>query len=265
MNYLLRDSNMSEHAALFEFHHELKDFLPVSLKDAPVRYEFDGKPSIKDSIEVIGVPHTEVDLITVNGKSVGFGYHLKDGDEASVYPVSHSVDISPRVRLRDEPVPVFVVDVNLGKLARLLRMAGFDAVFSNSYNDHDVARVAHGENRIVLTRDRRLLRHGIVTHGYWVRASDPERQLVEVLDRFGLWSSLSPFNRCLDCNGVIAAVPKEDVLEQLEPKTILYYDEFYKCSDCGKIYWKGSHYDHMNSVLDGIKSCSAGYSDSTNR
>lgn len=250
---------MGEYTALFEFHNELEDFLPHYSRGVPILYEFDGKPSIKDSIEAIGIPHTEVDLITVNGKSVGFEYHLKDGDRAAVYPVNHSVDVSRRVRLRDRPVPVFIVDVNLGKLSRLLRMAGFDAVFDNSYNDHDVAGVAHSENRIVLTRDRRLLRHRIITHGYWVRSSDPEKQLIEVLDRFALWSRINPFNRCLDCNGVIEPVPKEDILEQLEPKTIFYYDEFYKCSDCGKIYWKGSHYDHMNTVLDGIKSSSAGY------
>ncbi len=248
---------MSEHTALFEFHNELKDFLPDSVKDVPVHYEFDGKPSIKDSIEAIGIPHTEVDLITVNGESVGFDYHMKGGDEVAVYPVSHSADISPRVRLRDKPVPVFIVDVNLGKLAKLLRMAGFDAVFRNYYNDHDVAGLAHTENRIVLTRDRRLLRHRIITHGYWVRSSDPGQQLLEVLGRFNLWSRINPFNRCLDCNGAIVPVPKDDILEQLEPKTILYYDEFYKCSDCGKIYWKGSHYDHMNTVLDSIKSSSA--------
>lgn len=250
---------MSEHTALFEFHNELKDFLPDYAKGVPVRYEFDGKPSIKDSIEAIGIPHTEVDLITVNGKSVGFDYHLKDGDRAAVYPVSHSVDISPRVRLRDKPVPVFIVDVNLGKLARLLRMAGFDAVFRNNYNDHDVARLAQEENRIVLTRDRRLLRHKIITHGYWVRSFDPGQQLIEVLGRFDLWVNINPFNRCLDCNGVIEPVPKEDILDQLEPRTILYYDEFYKCSDCGKIYWKGSHYDHMNRVLGNLRNSSVGF------
>ncbi|MEQ9618156.1 MAG: Mut7-C RNAse domain-containing protein [Deltaproteobacteria bacterium] len=244
---------MSEYEALFKLHDELQDFLPASVKGATVHYEFDGRPSIKDSIEAIGVPHTEVDLVTVNGKSVGFGYHLKDGDEVFVYPVSSHVKISPRVKLRDKPAPVFIADVNLGKLARLLRMAGFDTVFRNDYDDHEVARLGCGENRIVLTRDRRLLRHRIIAHGYWVRSPDPGKQLIEVLGRFDLWSDVAPFNRCLDCNGVIEPVPKQDILERLEPGTILYYDEFFRCSDCRKIYWKGSHYDHMNSVLENLR------------
>lgn len=256
---LLRNRLMSEYKAHFKFHDELTDFLPSSFEGPGVHYDFDGKPSIKDSIEAIGIPHTEVELITVNGKSVGFGYHLKDGDEVSVYPVSSDVDVAPRIKLRDEPVPVFIADVNLGKLARLLRMTGFDTVFRNNYSDHDVAGLAHMENRIVLTRDRCLLRHRIIAHGYWVRSSDPGRQLVEVLKRFDLWSGVIPFNRCLDCNGVIKPVPKLDILEQLEPRTVLYYDEFFRCTDCEKIYWKGSHYDHMNSVLEDLRNLSADF------
>lgn len=244
---------MSAYIAYFRFHGELNDFLPRSGKDKQCRYEFDRNPSVKDSIEAIGAPHTEVDLIIANGLSIGFDYHLADGDEVEVYPVSNEVNISPRVNLRDEPIPVFIVDVNLGKLARLLRMSGFDAVFKNDYNDHDVARIAHEQQRIVLTRDRRLLRHKIITHGYWIRSSEPRKQLIEVLDRFTLWDDINPFNRCLECNGIIKSVPKEEVLDRLEPKTVLYYDEFFKCSDCGKVYWKGTHYDHMNSVLDEVR------------
>lgn len=250
---------MSDYEALFKFNDELEDFLPASLGGTQFIYKFDGKPSIKDSIEAIGVPHTEVELIIVNGQSVDFGYHLKDGDKVSVYPVSSHVMGPPRIKLRDRPAPVFIADVNLGKLARLLRMAGFDTVFRNDYNDHDVAGLAQRENRIVLTRDRRLLRHKIIDHGYWVRSSDPGEQLIEVLRRFDLWSDVNPFNRCLECNGVIEPVPKQDILERLEPKTILYYDEFFRCSDCDKIYWKGSHYDHMNSVLEKLSNSSAGF------
>ncbi len=249
---------MSEYSAYFRFHGELNDFLPHSARDKQVHYEFDRNPSIKDSIEAIGVPHTEVNQIIVNGDSVGFGYHMAEGDDVSVYPVSINVDISPRVKLREEPVHIFIVDVNLGKLARLLRMAGFDSEFRNNYNDHDVARLAHTENRIVLTRDRRLLRHKIITHGYWIRSFEPRRQFVEVLDRFGLWSEISPFNRCLECNGIIEPISKEDVIDQLEPRTVLYYDEFFRCADCGNIYWKGTHFDHMNSVLEEIQNSCGG-------
>lgn len=246
--------NISNSKALFRFHDELNDFLPGRYKNVQVQYDFDCKPSIKDSIEALGVPHTEVDLIIVNGNSVGFDYHVQDSDEALVYPVLNDVDISNKVKLREKPEHIFIVDVNLGKLAKLLRMCGFDAIYSNSYTDYDVAQSADKENRIVLTRDRRLLKQRIITHGYWLRSADPDQQIYEVLKRFDLFSIVKPFNRCLECNGLIKPVEKEEILNQLEPKTIQYFDEFYQCQGCKRIYWKGSHYEHMSKVLDKIKS-----------
>lgn len=243
----------SHYKAFFKLHGELNDFLPVQHKHRTVQYEFEGNPSVKDCIEAIGVPHTEVDLIVVNRGSVGFDYHLVDGDQTSVYSVLNGIDISPRVNLRDKPEPLFIVDVNLGKLAKLLRMCGFDAIYSNKYNDHDVARLAESENRIVLTRDRRLLRQSIITHGYWVRSTLAYEQIKEVLRRFGLHPFVKPFNRCLECNGLIKPVEKNEILGSLETKTKRFFDEFYKCIDCHKIYWKGSHYDHMNQFLGNLK------------
>jgi uncharacterized protein len=152
--------------ALFHFYGELRDFFPGPAMEYPIRYGFDGNPSVKVAIEAIGVPHTEVDTIVVNGTSVGFGYHLNDGDEVSVYPVSLPPSVSPKVCLRGKPSPRFIVDVNLGKLARLLRMLGFDAKYGNDYTDHEVAGLAEKEGRIVLSRDRRLLRFKAIVHGY---------------------------------------------------------------------------------------------------
>jgi len=246
--------SVSNSKALFRFNGELNDFLPGHYKNLQVQYTFDGKPSIKDSIEAIGVPHTEVDLILINGNSVGFDYHLQDGDEASVYPVFNNVDISNKVKLKEKPEPVFIVDVNLGKLVKLLRMCGFDAIYSNKYTDHNIAELAEKEDRIVLTRDRRLLRQRIIIHGYWLRSIDPDQQIYEVLKRFDLFSIVKPFNICLECNGLIKPVEKDEILNQLEPKTIQYFDEFYQCQNCKKIYWKGSHYEHMSKFLDNIKS-----------
>ena len=245
---------VSNFKALFRFYSELNEFIPSHYKNLQIQYDFEGKPSIKDSIEAIGVPHTEVDLIIVNGNSVGFDYHLKNGDEASVYPVFSDVDISTKATLRENPEPVFIVDVNLGKLAKNLRMCGFDAIYSNKYSDHDVAQLADRDNRIVLTRDRRLLKQRIITHGYWLRSTDPDQQIYEVFKRFDLFSIVKPFNRCLECNGLIKPVEKDEILDQLEPKTIQYFDEFYQCQDCKRIYWKGSHYEHMSKVLDKIQS-----------
>ncbi len=243
---------MPENRAFFHFYHELRDFFTGPGAAISLKYDFDGKPSVKDAIEAIGVPHTEVDSIVVNGTSVGFGCPLKDGDAVSVYPASFSPEIPVKAALRGEPPPSFVVDVNLGKLARRLRMLGFDAAYRNDYADHEVAGLAESEGRIVLTRDRRLLRFRIITHGYWLRSDDPRIQVKEVLGRFGYYPLVKPFNRCLECNGDIVPVEKEAVLDRLEPKTRLYYNEFYTCTDCGKVYWKGSHYDRMKETLDSL-------------
>ncbi len=244
---------MPENRALFHFHRELRDFFPDPGTSFPIRYGFDGKPSVKDSIEALGVPHTEVDSIVVNGSSVGFGCHLKDDDEVSVYPASFSPEIPGKVALRGEPRPSFVVDVNLGKLARRLRMLGFDAAYRNDYADHDIAGLAGREGRIVLTRDRRLLRFRIIEHGYWLRSDDPNRQISEVIKRYALSLLIKPFKRCLVCNGVIKPVEKDKVIDRLEPRTKIYYEDFYICSGCGKIYWKGSHYEHMNETVEFFK------------
>jgi hypothetical protein len=244
---------MPEYRAYFHFYRELRDFLAGPGAAISVKYDFDGKPSVKDAIEAIGVPHTEVYSIVVNGTSVGFGYHLGDGDAVSVYPASLGPEIPAKIPLRREPRPSFVVDVNLGKLARHLRMLGFDAAYRNDYTDHEIAGLAESEGRIVLTRDRRLLRFRVIEHGYWLRSDDPLVQVKEVIRRFGLDPSIKPFNRCLECNGVIVPTEKESVLDMLEPKTKLYYDEFSICADCGKVYWKGSHYEHMNETLEIFK------------
>ncbi len=240
---------MPEYRASFHFHRELRDFFTEPAEAISVQYGFDGKPSVKDAIEAIGVPHTEVDTIVVNGSSVGLGYHLADGDAVSVYPASFSPELPSTVALRGKPRPLFVVDVNLGKLARLLRMLGFDAAYRNDFHDREIAELAAGEGRIVLTRDRRLLRFRIIEHGYWLRSDDPNEQISEVVKRYALSPIIRPFKRCLVCNGEIEPVEKEKVMERLEPRTKIYYDEFFNCSGCGKIYWKGSHYERMNETL----------------
>lgn len=245
---------MFESLAEFVIYDELNDFLPSEKKNKLISYSFNGKPSIKDAIEAIGVPHPEVNLIVVNEKSVGFDYHLRDGDAVSVYPISNSSFEASKVKLREEPPSEFIADVNLGKLARMLRMSGFNTVYKNSYSDHDVAGRAEKEKRLVLTRDRRLLRFKIITHGYWVRATKPGDQIIEVMRRFDLISTIRPFNICLECNGIIEPVEKETILDDLEPKTKLYYDEFYHCVSCEKIYWKGSHYEHMSEQISQISS-----------
>ncbi len=237
----------SEHSAEFRFYEELNDFLPPEQRKRTIFRRFNGHPGIKDCIEAFGVPHTEVELIVVNGQSVGFDYQLQAGDRVAVYPVFESFDVAPLVRLREAPLRriAFVLDVNLGKLARRLRLLGFDTLYSNRYRDAEVADIAAAENRIVLTRDRRLLHAKRITHGYWVRSVHPEEQTAEVIRRFALQGQIEPFKRCLVCNGLLKPVEKSAVLDRLEPKTRLYYEDFYLCEGCGKIYCEGSHLQKM--------------------
>lgn len=236
--------------ALFRFYAELNDFL-CEARQGLVSYAFDGHPAIKDAIEAQGIPHTEVDLLLVNGASVGFDYQLRDDDRISVYPVFESFDIQSLVRLRQAPLRElrFALDVNLGKLARWLRLLGFDVLYRNDYDDAELARVAAQQNRVVLTRDRRLLHRKEVSHGYWVRSVDPDEQVEEVLHRFQLERRVRPFHRCLSCNGRIHPVAKAQVLDKLAPKTRRYYDEFYQCGSCLKVYWKGPHYTQLQEKL----------------
>jgi uncharacterized protein with PIN domain len=240
--------------AVFRFYGELNDFLPPKHRQCDIEYSFQNTPAVKDAIEALGVPHTEVDLIVVNGQSVGFSYRLRDGDRIAVYPVFESLDISPIVQLRERPLRriAFIADVHLGKLARLLRLLGFDTLHSNSYEDSELAAIAAAEGRIVLTRDRELLKHNAVTHGYWLRSTHPIEQAREVVRRFNLEELIDPFRRCLVCNGLLAPVAKEEILSQIPPRIAVEHDEFFRCTSCQKLYWRGTHYPKLERYIAAI-------------
>ncbi|MBS1222530.1 MAG: hypothetical protein H6R24_2035 [Proteobacteria bacterium] len=237
------------------FYEELNDFLPPERRKVCFSHDFQRRASIKDMIEALGVPHTEVDLILVNGESVDFSYIVRDGDRISVYPTFESFDIQPLVRVRLRPLRTsrFVLDVHLGKLARYLRLLGFDALYRNDYDDAELARLASVEQRILLTRDRDLLKRAMVTHGFFVRATDPRRQIEEVLDRLDLYRAIQPFLRCTRCNGLLAATPKRQVWERLAPKTRLYVEMFWTCGQCGQVYWEGSHLPHIRRFIEALQ------------
>ena len=207
-------------------------------------------------IEAFGVPHTEVEVILVNGRSVDFSYIVQDGDRISVYPMFESVDITPLLRLRPAPLrkPKFVLDSNLGRLARYLRLLGLDCLYRNDYQDAEVARIASEQQRTVLTRDRTLLRRRIITHGYYVRAQQPHRQVREVLARFDLYGQVKPFSRCTRCNGELESVDKQTIVDRLEPRTRKYYEEFRRCTDCGQVFWQGSHHTRMQQLVAALLS-----------
>jgi hypothetical protein len=234
------------------FYEELNDFLVPALRKVTFSHTFNRRTSVKDMIESFGVPHTEVDIILINGQSVDFSCIVQDGDRISVYPVFESLDISPLVRLRPAPLrtPAFVLDANLGRLARYLRLLGFDCLYQNDYDDETVAGIADRQQRIVLTRDRALLQRRIITRGYFVREVRPRPQVKEVLARFDLYRLVSPFNRCIRCNGLLQAVDKQTIVDRLEPKTRKYIDTFRTCTACGQIYWQGSHHARSLRLIE---------------
>ena len=238
--------------ASLRFYAELNDFLPNERRMTDIAYSFHVSSSVRDLIESLGVPHTEIDLILANGESVGFDYAVRDGDRISVYPVFEALDIGPLARVRPEPLrnPRFVVDVHLGRLAAYLRMMGFDALYRNDASDEDLARTASEEERILLTRDRGLLKRSAVTRGYFVREIRPRPQLAEVLERFELARLAAPFTRCLSCNGPLERTAKEAVEERLPAGVRERYSEFLECPLCRRVYWRGTHYERMRGLVE---------------
>jgi len=182
---------------------------------------------------------------------VDFARRIADGDRVSVYPVFEGLDIASATRVRPSALRVtrFAADVHLGRLAGYLRLCGFDTLYRNDWQDEALAKTAVTERRILLTRDRGLLKRAEVTHGYLVRNHRPRAQLVEVLDRFDLWASLRPFTRCSVCNSAVEPVAKESVFDRLPPRTALYYEEFWRCVGCGRLYWQGAHYRSLLGLL----------------
>lgn len=240
--------------ATFRFYEELNDFLPNSKRKIRFENEFIGRTSIKDLIESIGVPHTEIDLILVNGKSIGFDYLVKDNDYISVYPVFESLDISALQHLRPKPLREnkFVLDVHLGTLARYLRMLGFDSVYKNDFADKEIVKISLKENRTILTKDKGILKRSEVTHGHFIHNKDPKKQILEVVNRFDLKNQIIEFSRCLNCNSKIEKIEKEKVIDQIPPKVKEWQNEFWICSNCNKIYWKGTHYENMMILIHKI-------------
>lgn len=224
-------------------HGKLNDFLPNHSNENSVQASFNQKTALKHIVEVIGIPHPEVGLVQVDGHEADLNYPVQDGDIIHIYP---------RVVVEQQysgDGPKFVLDNHLGKLTDYLRLLGFDAVYAKDWPDGDIAQYAHEQGCILLTRDRGLLKRKIVANGYCIRADDPEQQLAEVVTQYQLNSYITPFQRCPRCNGKLAPVKKEDIIDQLQPLTRKYYDEFMQCTSCEQIYWKGSHFQHMQSML----------------
>ncbi len=243
------------HKIIFRFYEELNDFLPKEKRKRRFEHHYIDRAAVKDVIESFGVPHTEIDLILVNEKSVGFDYLINDGDNISVYPVFESFDISEVQHLRPKPLrkPKFICDVHLGKLARYLRMMGFDVLYKNSLTDEEIVNLSQKEKRAILTRDRGILKRNEVTHGYFVRGSEVENQTEEIIHRFDLQKSIKEFTRCLDCNHKLIKIAKAKILGELPLKVAASQNEFFRCPGCAKIYWKGTHHRKMLSFIKKMK------------
>lgn len=237
--------------AVFRFYAELNDFLLPERRGVAFEYPFELPAAAKDLIEAIGVPHTEIELLLVNGQTAAFSLVLRDGERVAAYPPFHSLDISSESLVRPKPLARvrFVSDIHLGRLAAYLRMAGFDTLYRNDYADEELAAISARERRILLTADRGLLKRGIVIHGYYVRSRNPREQLAEILRRYQLFGRTAPFTRCLECNAELEPVAKEAVWDRLPAKTRELHDEFLLCPCCARVFWKGSHYEHMRRFL----------------
>lgn len=234
------------------FYQSLNDFVRPALRHAEMSHTLDRKASIKDMIEAFNVPHTEIALMLVNGSAVDFNYIVRDGDYIQVYPACPNLTATGLSQLRPALLPPlkFIVDVNLGKLARNLRLLGMDCGYQNDYADDDIARISSEEQRIVLTRDRSLLRRKIIVYGYYVRADAPMTQTKEVLNKFDLYPQIKPLTRCTHCNGLFRKIDKRMIEHRLEPLTRQYYQHFLMCSQCQRLYWQGSHHARLIGLIE---------------
>jgi uncharacterized protein len=237
--------------ARFRFYAELNDFLPEARRQREFGYGFIGTPAVKDAIEAIGVPHTEVDVILVDGESVDFSRLLKGGERVAVYPVFERYDVSPVTRLRPAPLRStrFVADVHLGSLARNLRLLGFDTTWARDLEDQAIIDIAADERRIILTRDKGILKAGRVTRGYWLRATDTPGQVDEVIRALDLGGNIRPYTRCMECNGKLEPIERSEAARSVPLQVILVYRDFNRCPDCRRVYWKGSHFERLAQVV----------------
>lgn len=255
--------------ATFRFYDELNDFLPRARRAKEFATPCARAATVKHMIEALGVPHTEAALILVNGESGGFGQMLEEGDRVAVYPRFETLDVTglsrlpqlqqesqasqaPREPQASHVAPRFVADAHLGGLARLLRMAGFDTLYDNGYRDEEIVAIAAEQDRIVLTRDRELLKRRAVSQGCYLHAIKPELQLRELFERLGLAPAAQPFSLCLHCNLALRAIDKALVLDGLPPSVRELHEEFTSCEACRRVFWKGSHHKRMQALLDTV-------------
>ena len=229
--------------AEFRFYAELGDFLPLRHRGRSFEHAVAGHQSVKHAIEALGVPHTEVGLLLINGQAASLDSRIQAGDRVSVLPVL--LRLMPPRQGNDR----FIADAHLGRLARYLRFAGVDTRWRNAWSDADLVKIACSEERVVLTRDRDLLMHRALGAGCYLRDKRPLAQLAEVARRYALDLVGEKTSRCLECNEVLESVSKPEVAGRLQPGTVSAFDEFWRCRECGRVFWRGSHWKRMRQAL----------------
>lgn len=241
------------------FYEELNYFIPEVKRKKLFPVKIYPEQTVKDLIESLGVPHVEVDLILINGRSVDFSFIPRNGAKISVYPVFESLNISGVTKLRQTPLrnPAFALDVHLGKLARYLRLVGFRADYRRVWEDSDLVSHAVENNLIILSRDRGLLKRKIISRGLFVYNTDPREQIKEICRRLDIYSLINPFSRCLTCSGILNSVKYNSeefdlIKEQIPPGVLSWCRDYKRCGDCGKIYWEGSHMEKLKKLVSSV-------------
>lgn len=248
--------------AEFRFYAELNRFIARACRQRAFTRHYARDATVKHMIEALGVPHTEVEMILVNGVAADFSHRMQDGDRVSIFPHFHAWDISPLTNLHPPLAQAirFIADAHLGRLAKSLRMLGFDVLYRNSYHDNDVVRIARDDERIVLTRDRDLLIRKDLAHGCYLYSTVCDEQVCEVLARFNLIAAVHPLSRCLACNGLLRPIDKAVADDRVPLESGRHYDRFFECESCRRVFWEGSHVARMrNRIARVLQQCGAGF------
>ena len=230
---------------------ELNDYLPREQRKVAFTHVVAMDTPAAVLLHDLGIPAEKVEMILVNGASVGLGHRLQDGDRISVYPVFESFDISEQLRVRAHPLrePRFVLDAHLGKLAAYLRMLGFDSLYKNDFKDRVLMALSRNKGRILLSKDQDLVYKSGLTRVYEVKAQRPRSQLTEVVERFDLYRGIQPFQRCMLCNALLETAHKSDVAGRVPRLVLQTHDAFRICPACNKVYWAGTHHQHMHRFI----------------